>query len=156
MICFYQKTQLLKGFMPEKSKKPLPTELHPAMIGTEEPDYEIMADAMYKAEGGDKTKFPYGVMAVKVKDIDEARRVAINTARNNFKRWKAAGQPGTYLEFMADRYTPPTADPVGNYNWKVNVPEIYNQLLQQRNVPVTEFPAQINYKRTVLPNYRVE
>lgn len=93
-----------------------------------EPDYEILADAIYRQEGGDKTRHPYGVMSVKLKDKADARQIAINTARNNFKRWEAAGQPGDYLNFLADRYVPIASDPQGNVNWKSNVSKIYAQL----------------------------
>lgn len=93
-----------------------------------EPDYEKLADAIYQAEGGSKAKKPYGILSVPVKDEAEARRVAINTARNNYQRWQAAGQPGDYLNFLADRYVPASADPQGNVNWKSNVARIYAQL----------------------------
>ena len=80
-----------------------------------------MADAIYKAEGGDKTRFPYGVKSVKVKDRQEARKVTINSVRNNWKRWERAGKPGKFVDFMADRWCPVSVDPVGNENWKSNV-----------------------------------
>lgn len=89
------------------------------------PDFEKLVDAIYVAEGGAKAKVPYGILSVKVKDEAEARRVALNTARNNYTRWQKAGQPGDYIDFLADRYVPVSADPQGNANWKVNVKKLY-------------------------------
>jgi len=137
----------------------------PAMIGEAEPDYELMADAMYKSEGG--KGYNYGIKSVKFKDEAEARRIAINTARNNFKRWQDAGgkwdgrpsegkvgEPIPYYVYLARKYTPPSADPTGHKNWKVNVPTIYSQLLAQREQPqITLMPT--NYVRTVMPNYKL-
>lgn len=97
-----------------------------------EPDYEKLADAIYRVEGGAKAKKPYGILSVPVKDEAEARRVAINTARNNYARWQAAGEPGDYLNFLADRFVPSRADPQGNVNWKSNVAKIYAQLEGQK------------------------
>lgn len=90
-------------------------------------DVERMADAIYRAEGGDKARVHYGVLSVKVKDKADARRICINSIRNNIKRWDKAGKPGTFVSFMADRWCPVASDPVGNRNWKKNVQAIYNQ-----------------------------
>lgn len=84
-------------------------------------DAERLADAIYKAEGGDKAKAPYGILSVKVSGKDEARRVCLNTIRNNLKRWEKAGRPGDYIDFLADKYCPQSVDPIGNKNWKRNV-----------------------------------
>lgn len=128
--------------------------LHPDMAGASEPDYEVLANAIYQAEGGPKARKPYGILSVPVKDEQAARRVAINTARNNFKRWMDADKPGTYIEFLANRYTPPSADPKGNANWKANVPAIYAQLMAAQQQPqITEMPK--TYMRTVMPNYKL-
>lgn len=85
------------------------------------PSDEQIADAIYKAEGGTKARVPYGILSVKVKDAAEARRVCLNTIRNNRVRWIKAGRPGEYIDFLADRYCPPSVDPIGNKNWKKNV-----------------------------------
>lgn len=114
-----------------------------------EPDYEILADTIYRQEGGDKTKHPYGVMSIKPKDKADARKIAINTARNNYKRWQQAGEPGAYLDFLANRYVPSSADPEGNLRWRTNVPKIYAQLLAKKDLqvatpsPTTTAPAPI-------------
>jgi hypothetical protein len=130
-------------------------DLHPDMTGVNQPNYEILADAIYRAEGGPKARKPYGILGVPVKDEAEARRVAINTARNNYGRWMKAGKPGTYIDFLANKYTPPTADPKGNQNWKVNVPTIYAQLLAQQaqqGQPTNAIPVVPSYAPPVIPN----
>jgi hypothetical protein len=83
-----------------------------------------LADAIYRVEGGARAKAPYGILSIKVSSTDEARRICINTIRNNHSRWIRAGRPGEYLDFLADRYCPPSADPRGNRNWKKNVRSI--------------------------------
>lgn len=83
-----------------------------------------LADAIYRVEGGARAKAPYGILSIKVSSTDEARRICINTIRNNHNRWIRAGRPGEYLDFLADRYCPPSADPRGNRNWKKNVRSI--------------------------------
>jgi len=87
-------------------------------------DANHLADAIYHCEGGAKAKKPYGILSVAVSGEPEARRVCLNTIRNNWKRWEAAGSPGTYLEFLARRFAPVGVanDPSGlNRNWLKNV-----------------------------------
>lgn len=83
-----------------------------------------MADAIYIAEGGSKTKWPYGVKSVKVKDTAEARKVTINSVNNNWQRWEKAGKPGAFIPFMAARWCPVATDPTGNKNWTANVTKL--------------------------------
>ena len=89
-----------------------------------EPNYEKIADAIYRIEGGKKAEFPYGIRSVKVKDEAEARRVCINTIRNNYARWVAAGRPIDFLTFLGDHYCPKASDPVGHDNWVRNIHKI--------------------------------
>jgi predicted amidophosphoribosyltransferase len=91
---------------------------------------ERLADAIYRAEGGAKAKKPYGILSIPVRDEAHARRICLNTIRNNVKRWEKAGKPGDYLEFLARRYAPVGAanDPTGlNKNWLKNVRFFYKQ-----------------------------
>jgi len=83
-----------------------------------------IADAIWKVEGGSKAKAPYGILSVKVSSPAMARRICLKTIANNRARWLKAGQPGDYLDFLADRYCPPSVDPAGNRNWKRNVKAI--------------------------------
>jgi len=87
-------------------------------------DANRIADAIYRVEGGAKAKAPYGILSVKVANAAEARKVCLTTIRNNHTRWIRAGKPGKFLDFLADRYCPKSADPVGNRNWKKNVRSI--------------------------------
>lgn len=82
---------------------------------------ERLVSVIYRIEGGSRTAYPYGIRSIKTSD---PRRVCLNTVRNNWKRWRAAGSPGEYLDFLADRYCPAADDPVGNRNWKRNVREL--------------------------------
>jgi len=80
-----------------------------------------IADAIYKAEGGAKTRHPYGVLSVKVRDAAEARRVCKNTISRVYRVWSDGKKAETFVNTLADVYCPPSADPVGNKNWKKNV-----------------------------------
>ena len=87
-------------------------------------DVARMADAIYIAEGGEKARKPYGILSVRVDSHAEARRVCVTTIKNNHARWERAGRPGRFVDFIADRYCPPSADPRGNVNWKRNVQKL--------------------------------
>lgn len=86
-----------------------------------------IANAIYKIEGGSRAKVSYGILSIPVRDADHARRICINTIRNNRIRWIKAGQPGNYLDYLADKYCPRSADPVGNKNWKRNIHKLINE-----------------------------
>ena len=86
-----------------------------------------MVDAIWRVEGGAKTKHPYGIKSIDTRgDADAARRICTNTVRNNWRRWESAGKPGAFLDFLADRYCPPSVDAKGNFNWKRNIKLILN------------------------------
>jgi len=88
---------------------------------------EKIADAIYKVEGGKKAKVPYGILSVKVKSEEDARRICLNTIKNNWKRWEKAGSQGKYFEFLGNRYASLGADndPKSlNKNWVKNIRKI--------------------------------
>lgn len=92
----------------------------------EEIDIQKYVNAIYKAEGGDKAQYPYGIRSVKCSTKAECRKIAENTVRNNIKRYREYGHKthATYLEFLASRYAPIGAsnDPKNlNSNWLRNV-----------------------------------
>ena len=89
-------------------------------------DSEI-ADAIYRVEGGSRARVPYGILSIKIRDEAHARRICLNTIRNNRVRWIKAGQPGSYLDYLADRYCPRSADPIGNKNWKRNIHKLVKE-----------------------------
>lgn len=87
-------------------------------------DYNQIADAIYKAEGGLKAKKPFGILSVPCEGYEECRQICLNTIRNNHIRWIRDGRPKEYLEYLRDRYCPINADndPKGlNKNWLKNV-----------------------------------
>src|SRR4051812_21400974 len=79
-----------------------------------------IADAIYLVEGGTKAKVPYGILSLKVRDKNHARQICLNTIQKNYGRWKTSGSTKTFLDYLADRYCPPT-DSEGNKNWKRNI-----------------------------------
>jgi hypothetical protein len=86
-----------------------------------------LADAIYRAEGGAKARKPYGILSVPVANHAEARRVCVTTIRNSYARWERAGRPGQFVDFIGNRYCPPSADPRGNVNWRRNVSAIMGE-----------------------------
>ena len=84
---------------------------------------EQLATAIWYAEGGARAVKPYGILSVKVSGAEEARRVCLNTIRNNRVRWQKAGAKGDYLEFLANRYCPVNCenDNGSNKFWLRNV-----------------------------------
>lgn len=91
---------------------------------------EKVADAIYKVEGGKKAKVPYGILSVKVKNEEDARRICLNTIKNNWKRWEKAGKKGDFIDFLANKYAPIGAenDPKNlNKNWSKNIHAIMGE-----------------------------
>ena len=88
-------------------------------------DVDRIADAIYVIEGGSKTKFPYGIRSIDTKgDVAKARKICINTIRNNHKRWLKTEKKSEFLSFLANRYAPIGAanDPKNlNSNWLKNL-----------------------------------
>ena len=80
-----------------------------------------IADAIWRLEGGAKTRYPYGIKSVNVSSEAEARQVCLNTIRNHYQRWRKWGRTNDYLVSLADRYCPSACDRRGNENWKRNI-----------------------------------
>ena len=92
-------------------------------------DVDRLANSIYKAEGGTKTKHPYGILA-KYKTTTP-RQACINTIRSKYKEWVNLGSYGDFLTYLASRYCPIGAknDPTGlNKNWLKNVRYFYNNV----------------------------
>ncbi len=76
-------------------------------------------NAIYKAEGGAKAQYPYGIRSVKCSTTLECRKICRNSVRNNLKRYQDAISLGTiaptmdFVVFMGQRYSPPAINP----NW---------------------------------------
>ena len=87
---------------------------------------ERLADAIYKAEGGAKTRHPYGILQ-KYKHTTP-RQACINTIRSKHREWVRLGSKGDYLVYLASRYAPigVANDPTNlNKNWLNNVKKLY-------------------------------
>lgn len=87
-----------------------------------EPAVDRIVDAIYRVEGGAKTRYPYGIIKLGPgADVVRARELCRQTVVNNYRRWVKAGSKGNFLDFLADRYCPPSVDSKGNANWKKNI-----------------------------------
>jgi len=93
-------------------------------------DVREMTRAIYIAEGGPNTKYPYGIKSIKCSSAAEAERICRNTVVNNIKRWKQASEPKPFIEFLADRYCPIADDPLGHERWIKNVTKLYTKQTQ--------------------------
>jgi hypothetical protein len=86
---------------------------------------EQIVNAIYRAEGGEKAKYPYGIRSIKCESKEECKRICANTVRNNRKRFaRNAGGSKDFISFLGKRYCPIGAsnDPQGlNKNWEKNV-----------------------------------
>ena len=75
-----------------------------------------IADAIYVAEGGNKTKYPYGISVkksgIQTKDVEDARKICINTIGHAYKDWISGGHQGDFIDFLSKRY-----DPENHIHW---------------------------------------
>ena len=92
-------------------------------------DQERLADAIFKAEGEYKAKYLYGIVSVKYKDEANARRICLNTIRNNIVRFEKQDKYTDYIEFLASRYCPVNCDNDNGTNqfWAKNVRYYYEK-----------------------------
>ena len=65
-----------------------------------------LANAIYKAEGGDNAQYPFGIRSVKCDGYKDCRQICLNTIRNNIKRWTDSGRKESYLQFLANKFAP--------------------------------------------------
>ena len=82
-------------------------------------DVDKLANAIYHAEGGVKTRHPYGILT-KYKHTTP-RQACINTIKHALRDWNGEGD---FITFLGSRYCPIGAsnDPRGlNKNWVKNV-----------------------------------
>jgi len=95
-------------------------------------DAERLANAIYRAENS--KRYPYGIVSIKIKGNTQAerelyaRKICLNTIRNNIARWERAGKTNDFISFLGARYAPVGAanDPNGlNSNWIRNVRRFY-------------------------------
>ena len=94
-------------------------------------DYDSirLCDAIYKAEGGAKATYLYGIRSVHYEDERDARRICLNTINNNKARFYKQDKYEDYLSFLASRYCPVGCDNDTGTNrfWLKNVRYYYNK-----------------------------
>jgi len=89
---------------------------------------EQIANAIYKAEGGAKTAYPYGIKSLKYENRDNkalsrhdwARWICLNTIRNHRARHKAHNCGKDFITCLGLRYCPPKEHEINQY-WVNNV-----------------------------------
>ena len=94
--------------------------------GCEEPGFTMeapiniqrLADAIYYSEGGNKTRWPYGIKHHYKHTT--ARQACLNTIKHRLKIWHRKGDFVTYLGLT---YSPPSINP----NWVRLVTYFYNK-----------------------------
>lgn len=77
-----------------------------------------IADAIYRSEGGEKAKVPYGILSVKT---SEPRKICLNTIRNHRIRHAKHNCGLDFITCLGNRYCPSRVDKQGNKNWIKNV-----------------------------------
>ena len=83
-----------------------------------------MADAIYWAEGGANTRFPYGVKLYRngvAVAAERPREMCLLILEARWREWFGKGTGKTFTEFVAGTYCPVAADPAGHKNWIDNV-----------------------------------
>ena len=86
----------------------------------EEYSNEAIVNAIYYAEGGAKTRFPYGILSIKVKNEAEARRVCLNTIRNQRIRHAKHKCELDFISCLANRYCPTKGKHLTNDEKRLN------------------------------------
>ena len=92
----------------------------------EEINIPKLADAIYLAEGGAKTRHPYGILTHYKHTTP--RQACINTIRHRLKDWLLTDKKIDFITFLAQTYAPIGAknDPRNlNKNWYKNVRYFY-------------------------------
>ena len=100
----------------------------PKMLYAETINIEKLADAIYYAEGGAKTRHPYGILA-KYKHTTP-RQACLNTINSAHKRFQMQTKETDFIHFLSLTYCPIGAsnDPSGlNIHWERNVKSLYTR-----------------------------
>ena len=88
-----------------------------------ENDYRAkIVAAIYRIEGGEHTKYPYGVRSIETNgNVERARTICAQTVSNQYIRWQKWGMTNDFRISLADRYCPKSCDKQGNLNWRRNI-----------------------------------
>lgn len=76
--------------------------------------------AIRKAENG-RPELAFGIMNPEADTYSKQAGWAVCTVQKNYGRWLKNNQGKEFIDFLGDRYCPPSVDPEGNENWKHNV-----------------------------------
>lgn len=93
-------------------------------------DVDLYSSVIYRIEGGRGTKFPFGVKCHQ-HTYNEARRICQNTITHAYTDWRRSPN-GPFYSYLADRYCPPSVDPIGNERWKKNFRSLLNKTNKQK------------------------
>lgn len=89
--------------------------------------FELVADAIYREEGGAKTRFPYGISiykaGIQTKSVADARRICINTIKTAWQMWQDGGRKGPFIHTLAMKY-----DLENWESWESNVTKILGKV----------------------------
>ena len=101
--------------------------LHGAFGAETSVDIDRLANAIYKAEGGLKTKHPYGILA-KYKTTTP-RQACINTIKSGLKRYKTYKGKDDFIVFLSRTYCPVGSDTDNGtcQYWSKNVKYFYTK-----------------------------
>jgi len=89
------------------------------------PQYETkLLNAIYTQEGGQNTRFPYGIHSKRRLTYPEARQWCKNTIEHAFRDWNKAGAKKDYLDFLGKRYA---QDPM----WSRKIRKLMNSASDQ-------------------------
>jgi hypothetical protein len=100
-------------------------------VGTaraEEINIDKLATAIYMAEGGARTRHPYGIL--KKYKTATPRQACINTIKSALRRYDKSDKSVDFIVFLSRTYCPIGAsnDPMGlNKNWVKNVYYFYRR-----------------------------
>jgi len=91
-------------------------------------DVQRLTNAIYKAEGGNQTRWPYGILKKYKKTTP--RQACINTIKSAQKRFAKQTKEKDFVHFLSLTYCPigVSNDPQGlNRYWEKNVRKFYNK-----------------------------
>jgi len=80
----------------------------------------VLLLAIRLSENGAEGK-EFGILNPKANNLDKQAGWAAATIMKHHKRFGSSAVTQEFINSLADRYCPPTADPQGNKNWKINV-----------------------------------
>lgn len=81
------------------------------------PSTHAIVTAIWLIEGGEGTRFPYGIKDHHHHTQEQARRICWNTVENAKRDYFLYRPKEEFLEYLSDRYVPIEDDPVGHRNW---------------------------------------